>query len=190
MFDIGWSELLLIGIVALIVVGPKDLPAMFRALGRFTAKMRTMAREFSRAMESAADEAGIKDVAKDLKDIKRSAGGSRDFGLDSIRKTVKEATADLEALRDPLKAATSPGRVAGQPSPAPASAPAASTAAAPAQPAAERGPATAALAAETKARAEALQAEYATRRAAAPPTAAPAAPSAQPPAAAPKGDEA
>ncbi|MDE0112845.1 MAG: Sec-independent protein translocase protein TatB, partial [Albidovulum sp.] len=50
MFDIGWSELLIIGIVALIVVGPKDLPGMFRALGRFTGKMRGMAREFQRAM--------------------------------------------------------------------------------------------------------------------------------------------
>ena len=40
MFDIGWTELLLIGIVALIVVGPKDLPVMFHTLGRFTAKAR------------------------------------------------------------------------------------------------------------------------------------------------------
>ena len=43
MFDIGMSELLLIGIVALIVVGPKDLPALFHTLGRFTAKMRALA---------------------------------------------------------------------------------------------------------------------------------------------------
>ena len=55
MFDVGWSELLVIGIVALIVVGPRDLPGMFRALGRFTAKARGMAREFQRAMEAAAD---------------------------------------------------------------------------------------------------------------------------------------
>ena len=67
MFDIGWTELLVIGVVALIVGGPKDLPGMFRTLGRFTAKARSMARDFSRAMEDAADEAGVKDVAKDLK---------------------------------------------------------------------------------------------------------------------------
>ncbi len=65
--DLGWSELLVIGIVALIVVGPKDLPGMFRTLGRYTAKVRRMAREFTRAMEDAADEAGVKETAKDLK---------------------------------------------------------------------------------------------------------------------------
>ena len=54
MFDVGWTELMLIGIVALIVVGPKDLPVMFRTLGQFTAKARGMAREFQRAMEDAA----------------------------------------------------------------------------------------------------------------------------------------
>lgn len=66
MLDIGWSELLVIGVVALIVVGPKDLPVMFKTLGRFTARARGMAREFQRAMDQAANDSGIKDVAKDL----------------------------------------------------------------------------------------------------------------------------
>ena len=44
MLDLGWSELLVIGIVALIVVGPKDLPVLFRNLGRFMGKARGMAR--------------------------------------------------------------------------------------------------------------------------------------------------
>lgn len=67
MLDIGWTELLVIGVVALIVVGPKDLPKMFRTLGQFTAKARNMAREFQRAMDEAADESGVKDVARDLR---------------------------------------------------------------------------------------------------------------------------
>ena len=54
MFDVGATELLIIVIVAIIVIGPKDLPGMFRELGRFTAKLRAMGREFSRAMEEAA----------------------------------------------------------------------------------------------------------------------------------------
>ena len=99
MFDIGWTELLVIGVVALIVIGPKDLPDMFRTLGRFTTKARSMARDFQRAMESAADEAGVKDVAKDLKDIT----SARSMGLDA----VKNAATKFEKW-DPLKPTPKP----------------------------------------------------------------------------------
>ena len=97
--DIGFAELLLIGIIALIVVGPEDLPQMFRQLGRFTAKIKSMGREFSRAMEQAAADTGIKDVAKDLK----SATSAKGMGLDK----VKEA-ADRFEKWDPIKNAAKP----------------------------------------------------------------------------------
>ena len=80
MFDIGMSELLLIGIVALIVVGPKDLPALFHTLGRFTAKMRALGREFTNAMNAAARESGVDDVAKGLKGV----ANPKKFGLDKL----------------------------------------------------------------------------------------------------------
>ena len=99
MLDLGMSELLVIGIVALIVIGPKDLPGLFRSLGRFTAKMRGMAREFSSAMEAAADETGMKDVAKDL----RTVTSAKSLGLEAVR----EATAKFEKW-DPLKNAARP----------------------------------------------------------------------------------
>jgi len=67
MFDIGMSEMAIVGVVALIVVGPKDLPVMFRKVGQFVGKARGMARDFSRAMNDAADEAGVKDVTDSLK---------------------------------------------------------------------------------------------------------------------------
>lgn len=104
MLDIGWSELLVIGVVALIVVGPKDLPVMFKTLGRFTARARAMAREFSRAMEQAADDSGIKDVAKDLKD----AAGPASSGVNAL----KEAADKFEKW-DPRRPVKSAAKAAG-----------------------------------------------------------------------------
>ncbi|MFN4171689.1 MAG: Sec-independent protein translocase protein TatB [Pseudorhodobacter sp.] len=137
MFDIGWTELLVVGVVALIVIGPKDLPEMFRTLGRFTAKMRGMARDFQRAMDSAADEAGVKDLKNVASDLKK-ATSAKSLGLDA----VKDAATKFEQW-DPMKSAR-PAPAKPKPTPDP-SAPAAPAAAAP-----ERGPATQALA-ETQA---------------------------------------
>lgn len=91
MFDLGWTELLLIGAVALIVIGPKDLPNMFRTLGRTTARIRGMAREFQRAMEDAADDSGMKDMGKTLRDV----ANPKKMGLDA----VKDAVGDLGSLK-------------------------------------------------------------------------------------------
>jgi sec-independent protein translocase protein TatB len=158
MFDIGWTELVVIGVVALIVIGPKDLPGLFRTLGRFTAKARSMAREFQRAMESAADETGVKDVAKDLKDVT----SARSLGLDA----VKDAARKFEAW-DPMKG-TKPGAAATAAS-ATAAAPAAAEAAtaAPAAPAAPLGPNTQALADAQAAKRAAARAAAAPKPAAA-----------------------
>lgn len=104
--DIGWAELVLIGIVALIVIGPEDLPDMFRQLGRFTAKLRQMSREFSRAMEQAAKDSGVKDVADDLKAVT----SAKSLGLNK----VKEA-ADRFEKWDPIKNAAKPTAVGNKP---------------------------------------------------------------------------
>ncbi len=85
MGGIGGMELLVIGLVALIVVGPKDLPGMFRTIGQFTGKAKRMAREFSSAMDAAADEAGVADVTKSLK----AATNPKKMGLDAVKKAIE-----------------------------------------------------------------------------------------------------
>lgn len=92
--DIGMSEMLVIGVVALIVVGPKDLPGMFRTLGRFTARAKAMAREFSSAMEAAADESGVREATDALK----AASNPKKFGLDKLNEA-----ADQFEKWDPMK---------------------------------------------------------------------------------------
>lgn len=88
MLDIGWSELLLIGVVALIVIGPEDLPKLFHTLGRITARARSMAREFSSAMEDAAKASGLDDAAKTLKDV-NALGSKRALGLDALERATE-----------------------------------------------------------------------------------------------------
>ena len=81
----GSTELLLIGLVALIVVGPKELPGMFRMMGQATSKVKKMAREFSRAMEDAAEDSGVGDITSSLRDI----ANPKKMGLDAL-KTASE----------------------------------------------------------------------------------------------------
>lgn len=97
--DFSWSEMLLVGIVALIVIGPKDLPGMFRELGRFTAKIRAMGREFTKAMDAAAKESGVKEAADDL----RKVTSPKAMGLDAVK-----SAADKFEKWDPLKNAAKP----------------------------------------------------------------------------------
>tara|TARA_B100001057_G_C22727447_1_gene902296 strand:- start:564 stop:1088 length:525 start_codon:yes stop_codon:yes gene_type:complete len=63
MFDLGWLEILIIAITALIVVGPKDLPNLFKKVGVFVGKAKGMAREFQRGMEDAADHSGLNEAS-------------------------------------------------------------------------------------------------------------------------------
>nr|WP_325249885.1 Sec-independent protein translocase protein TatB [Amylibacter sp.] len=92
MFDIGMAEMIVIGVVALIVVGPKDLPQMFRKVGQFVGKARGMARDFQRAMEQAADGTGVNDIAADLKNVT----SMKNLGLDEATKSFQNYQKSFE----------------------------------------------------------------------------------------------
>jgi sec-independent protein translocase protein TatB len=147
--NVGWSELMVVGIVALVLIGPKELPGMFREFGRFMAKMRAMGRDFSRAMEMAAKESGVQDVADDLKKMT----SPKAMGLDAVK-----SAADRFEKWDPMKNTIKPPTL--QPNPSPQSAPVAATT--PVAPPAPPGPETAALAEKVAAR-KAVAAEAAAK---------------------------
>lgn len=144
--DFSWSEMMLVGIVALIVIGPKDLPGMFRELGRITAKIRSMGREFSRAMEQAAKESGVKEATDGLKTLTNPVG----TGLNAVK-----SAADKFEKWDPIKNAAVPTRPM-TPAPVPAT-PSPAAEAATATETTAVGPATAALYEKQAARKAVLQ---------------------------------
>ncbi len=90
--DIGWMELMVIGIVALIVVGPKDLPVMFRKAGLFVGRIKGMAREFTSAMNDAADQTGMREMNREMKALTNP----RQYGLDKVKQSLN-ADLDLDA---------------------------------------------------------------------------------------------
>jgi sec-independent protein translocase protein TatB len=70
MFDIGWSELLVIAVVAIIVVGPKDLPRLMRSFGQYAGKVRRMAADFQLQFEDAMREAEVEEVRKAMESVR------------------------------------------------------------------------------------------------------------------------
>jgi sec-independent protein translocase protein TatB len=121
MFEIGWGELLLIGVVALLVIGPKELPTVFRTLGQWTNKLRRMASEFQSQFHEAMREAEMGDLKKQVDDMTSQAQSYASFDpvaevrreLDSTQQQIESAMADKPAQASP---------VAAEPSAAPAGA--------------------------------------------------------------------
>jgi sec-independent protein translocase protein TatB len=72
-FGIGYTEIFVIAMVAIIVIGPKDLPRVLRAAGKTISKMRGMAREFQGHLDTAMREAGLEDVKKEIQGLKSMA---------------------------------------------------------------------------------------------------------------------
>jgi len=70
MFDIGWSELLVIAVVAIVVVGPKDLPKLMRGFGHYAGKLRRAASDFQRQFEEAMRESEVEEVRKAIESVR------------------------------------------------------------------------------------------------------------------------
>lgn len=107
MFDIGWTELLFLGVLAILVVGPKDLPRMMRTIGQYTAKIRGAAREFQRSFDEMARESELDELRKQIADVKANNPISQvkdaiKHPLDSVGKALDDAGKPLPGLPDEM----------------------------------------------------------------------------------------
>jgi sec-independent protein translocase protein TatB len=153
MFDIGWSEFVVIGVVALIVIGPKELPAVLRAIGQWTTKIRRMAGEFQSQFQEAMREAEMADLKKQVDGLGDAAKGltsldaldldvtkwepktntTANAAADSNTEPAAGATLDTAAATSETQGAVAPVEpvAAGVPEPSPAQSPAPPAPAAP-----------------------------------------------------------
>src|ERR1700741_2033557 len=115
MFDIGWSELVVIAVVALIAIGPKELPGVLRMVGQWMGKARKMASEFQGQFQEAMREAEMADLKKSFDEVKEAATGFTSGNLmTSLEKDVNNALRidDVDkpaAAIDPAVTPTTPG---------------------------------------------------------------------------------
>jgi sec-independent protein translocase protein TatB len=94
MFDIGWSEFAVIAVVALIAIGPKELPGVLRMVGQWVAKARKMASEFQGQFQEAMREAEMADLKKSFDEVKEAASGFAGGSvMTSLEKDVNAALA-------------------------------------------------------------------------------------------------
>jgi len=95
LFDIGWPELLLIGVVALVVIGPKDLPRALRVAGFWVRKARTLSREFQNSVDQMIREAELDEIRQDLKK-------ATEFDIEKQFKDTVDPTGELaESIKPP-----------------------------------------------------------------------------------------
>ena len=106
MFDIGWSELVIIAVVALVVIGPKELPATLRTIGKMTARARKVAGDFRAQFDEAMREADLDDVRQTIADAQKlNPVNSLREAMNPLREMGNEIKADLQRTATPDKAA-------------------------------------------------------------------------------------
>ena len=111
MFEIGWGELLIIGIVALIAIGPKELPGVLRTLGQWMSKLRRMASEFQSQFHEAMREAELADLKKQVDDMTSQAQSYANFDpVSEVRRELESTQQQIESamIEKPAAETTSP----------------------------------------------------------------------------------
>jgi len=111
MFDISWTEFLLIGIVALIVIGPKELPAVMSTLGQWTRKIRSLAADFQNQFHEAMREAEMADLKKQVDDMAQDV--KQYDPLKDVRGDVEAIGKDLDTSLNKVTN-KEPGQIANQ----------------------------------------------------------------------------
>jgi sec-independent protein translocase protein TatB len=98
MFDIGWSELLIVGIVALVVVGPKDLPVLLRTIGKYVGMIRRQAGEFRAQFDEAMRDAELEKLKQEVTALKADAEQSLRETEHSVSSEFGSAKAELDRV--------------------------------------------------------------------------------------------
>jgi len=107
MFDIGWTEILIIAVVAIIVVGPKDLPRMLRSLGRYAGQLRRTAGEFRAQFDDAIRDSELDELRSTLQD-------ASDLNpINQIRDSITDSMAPLKESADDIKSSIEAPQSAG-----------------------------------------------------------------------------
>jgi sec-independent protein translocase protein TatB len=109
MFDISWSELLILGIVTLVFVGPKELPVFLRTIGRYVGMLKRQAGEFREQFDSAMREAELDQIRKDMMNVKTDVESS-------IRDAERSVSSEFDGARSELEKVAEAGSGA-RPSP-------------------------------------------------------------------------
>src|ERR1700754_3549845 len=100
MFDIGWSEMMVVGVVALVVIGPKDLPAALRQAGKWMGAVRRMASDFQGQVNEAMRESELDELRREVSNLRT--------GMGSIADPVRTATSEMKSLVEAKPALPAP----------------------------------------------------------------------------------
>lgn len=107
MFDLGWQEFMMVAVVLMLVVGPKDLPRILRSFAQFMRKAKSMANEFTTSLEDVARQDEIKDMKNMMSDLKT---GNFDEMANIIGGDIKEVAEGFDGVQEDMKAIAEPNK--------------------------------------------------------------------------------